>query len=91
MKDFIKQKFYGRLLSFLKFKRHKKIRSLISSSKKRMCYREAIAPQKRQTQPSYFLKRLDSYVASKFVTKPVPHSSSPNWAASAHPINKVSK
>ena len=86
MKDFIKQKFYGRLLSFLKFKRHKKIRTLISSSKKRMCcYRDAIAPQKRQTQPSYFLKRLDSYVASKFVTKPVPHSSNP---ASCH-VNKA--
>lgn len=82
MKDFIKQKFYGRLLSFLKFKRHKAIKASIASSKKKIWNGPrdsgAIA-QKRQTQPSYFLKRLDSYVVSKFVTKPgkpVLHSSS---------------
>ena len=57
MKHFVKQKFYGKLLSFLKFKRHKKVRSFISFSKKKLDFNTRINynSQKRV----FFLKKLD--------------------------------
>jgi hypothetical protein len=52
MKQIFKQKFYGKLVSFLKYKRNKKIRTFISFSKKKIDFNIGIGrnPKKRSFQ-----------------------------------------
>ena len=59
MKQFVKQKFYGKLLRLLKFKRHKKIRTFISFSKKKIEFNPSIHYNAKKNE--YFLKKTDSF------------------------------
>lgn len=59
MKHFVKHKFYGKLLSSLKFKRHKKIRTFISFSKKKLDYNAGISFDYKKLDAS--LKRVDPF------------------------------
>lgn len=56
MKQFVKQKFYGKLLQLLKFKRHKKIRTFISFSKKKLEFNPNIHFNYKKNE--YFVKSL---------------------------------
>lgn len=66
MKQFLKHKFYGKLLNFLKYKRYKKIRTFISFSKKKIDYNSNINYNVKNRQ--YFLKKgdLDSFLFDSF-------------------------
>lgn len=59
MKQFVKQKFYGKLLRLLKFKRHKKIRTFISFNKKKLEVNPGIHFNYKKNE--YFIKNIDTF------------------------------
>jgi hypothetical protein len=68
MEHLIKQKFYGKLLNFLKFKRHRKIRTLISFSRKKMDLSPGASPNFNLQKRQYFLKKVDSFCIDPLAT-----------------------